>query len=114
MFKTVLAAKIQGLAITDKKLYYSGSIQIDEKLLKKAGIIVGEKVQVVNAYNGQRFETYAIPAKAGSGVVGLRGPASRLGEVGDKIMVIAYAIMDAAEAKKFKPKIITVKEGNRL
>lgn len=114
MLKTVVCAKIQNLTITDKKLYYSGSIQIDQKLLDQAGILVGEKVQVVNLYNGARFETYVIPGKAGSGRVGLRGPASRLGEIGDKVTIIAYGIMDEKEARKFKPKIINVKTENKI
>lgn len=113
MLKTVVCAKLQNLTITEKKLYYTGSIQIDQKLLEKSGIIVGEKVQVVNLYNGQRFETYVIAGRPGSGVIGLRGPAARLGEVGDKITVIAYGIMEAAEARKFKPKILNVKNGNK-
>ena len=114
MLKFIMSAKIQNLTITDKKLYYTGSIQIDQQLLDKAGILVGEKVQVLNLYSGERFETYAIAAKPGSGVAGLRGQAARLGEVGDKITVISYGIMDEAVAQKFKPKIINVKNGNKL
>jgi aspartate 1-decarboxylase len=114
MLKTVVCAKLQGLTITDKKLYYAGSIQIDEKIIDKSGIVLGEKVQVVNLYNGERFETYVIAGKPGSGVIGLRGPAARLGEIGDKITVIAYGIMDEAEARKFKPKILNVRPGNKV
>ena len=114
MLKTVVSAKLQNLTITDKKLYYSGSIQIDSRLLEKSGIIVGEKVQVVNLYNGQRFETYVIPGKPGSGIIGLRGPAARLGEIGDIITVIAYGMVDSTEGARIKPKIINVKNGNKI
>lgn len=109
---TVLKSKIHRATVTGADLNYEGSISIDKDLLKKAGIIVYEKVQIVNLNNGARFETYVIEGKAGSGEVMLNGPAARLGQVGDLIIIIAYASMPEEEAKKFQPKVIVVDSGN--
>ena len=93
---------------------YEGSITIDETLLKAAGILPGERVEVLNVNNGNRFETYAIAGKAGSGQVCLNGPAARLGLVGDQIIILSYALMEPEEAKKSTTKIIYLDEKNRV
>jgi len=79
-----------------------------------ANMIENEKIQVLNANNGERLETYLIKGKRGSGVACLNGPAARKGMEGDVIIVVSYALMDFEEAKNFKPKIVFPKEGNKL
>lgn len=100
--------------MTEANLYYEGSITIDEKLMQKADIFEGEKVEVLNINNGQRIETYAIKGKAGSGVICLNGPCARGACVGDQIIVLTYVLADNKEALKILPKIIKVDERNRI
>lgn len=111
---TILKSKIHRVKVTDANLNYVGSITIDEDLLDAANLLHGEKVQIVNNNNGERFETYTIPGKRGSGDIILNGAAARRVLPGDIIIVIAYAIMDFEEAKKFKPSIVIPNEGNKL
>lgn len=110
----VLKSKIHRAVITEANLNYVGSITIDEDLIDAANIIENEKVQVVNVNNGERLETYVIRGKRGSGICCLNGPAARKGMVGDIVVIISYASIDFEEAKKFKPRIIFPKEGNKL
>jgi aspartate 1-decarboxylase len=110
---TLLKAKIHRATITKADLNYEGSISIDTNLLKFSGILVNEKVDVLNINNGERFTTYVIPAKAGSGAIQVNGAAARLVQVGDPVIIIAYASMDEAEAKKFVPKVLLVDAKNR-
>lgn len=102
----VMRAKIHRVTVTQAELNYVGSIQIDEDLLDAAGILEGEKVQVVNIHNGERIETYTIKGERGSGVVSLNGPAARRAQVGDVVIVIAYGHMPLEEARSFKPTIV--------
>jgi len=110
----VLKSKIHRAVITEANLNYVGSITIDEDLIEASNIIENEKVQVVNVNNGERLDTYVIRGKRGSGICCLNGPAARKGMVGDVVVIISYASMDFAEAKKFKPRIVFPKEGNKL
>jgi len=87
-------------------LQYVGSITIDEDLMDAANIVENEKVQIVNVNNGERLETYVIKAERGSGKICMNGPAARKAAVGDIIIIISYALLDANEAKSFKPNII--------
>lgn len=114
MFIHVLKSKIHRVKVTQAELNYVGSITIDQDLMDAANLIPGEKVQVVNNNNGERFETYAIPGERGSGVICLNGAAARRVQVGDIIIIIAYAIMDAKEASTFKPALVFPDENNRL
>ena len=114
MFIEFCKSKIKNATITDADLHYEGSITLDEDLLKAANIIPGEKVQVLNVNNGNRFDTYAILGKAGSGQVCLNGPAARLGLVGDKVMVLSYAFMEPDEAKKAKTTVIQLDDHNKI
>jgi aspartate 1-decarboxylase len=114
MFIHVLKSKIHRVKVTQAELNYVGSITIDQDLMDAANLIPGEKVQVVNNNNGERFETYTIPGERGSGVICLNGAAARRVQVGDIIIIIAYAIMDAEEAATFKPAIVFPDENNRL
>lgn len=110
----VLKSKLHCATVTEANLHYMGSITIDEDLLDAANMIAGEKVQVVNNNNGERFETYIIKGERGSGCVCLNGAAARKAVVGDVVIIISYALMDFEEAKMFKPTVVFPKEGNRL
>lgn len=109
---TMFKSKLHQLRVTEANLYYEGSITIDTDLLDAAGILPYEKVQVVNINNGQRLETYTIPAPKGSRTVCMNGPAARMSQVGDKVIVIAYAEMTPEEAGKHKPRIVLVDKDN--
>jgi aspartate 1-decarboxylase len=102
----ILKSKIHRVKVTDADLNYIGSITIDEDLMDAANLLHGEKVQIVNNNNGERFETYTIPGKRGSGEIVLNGAAARRVMRGDVIIIIAYAIMDIEEAKTFKPTVV--------
>lgn len=110
----VLKSKIHRVKITQAELHYVGSIAIDEDLMDAANLIEGEKVQVVNINNGERLETYVIRGERGTGTITLNGPAARKAQVGDIVIIIAYASMEFEEAKKFKPTIIFPTPDNKL
>lgn len=114
MLITFCKSKIGHAIITEAELYYEGSITIDETILKAVDIIPGEKVEVLNINNGSRLETYVIAGKAGSGQICLNGPAARLGFVGDKIIVLSYALLSKAEAKKAKTKVVYLDVKNHI
>jgi aspartate 1-decarboxylase len=114
MLVSVCRAKIHRARVTAADLHYQGSITIDSELLAAAGIGRWEEVQVVNLNNGARFTTYVMPGKPGSGTVCLNGPAARLGEVGDIIIIIAYGLIDEKESRSFRPKIVFVDEKNKI
>ncbi len=111
MMRTMLKSKLHRLTVTDTNVDYAGSITIDRALIKAADILPGEKVQVVDVNNGARFETYVIEGRGGE--VCVNGAAARLANKGDKVIVIAYALVDDKEAKKLKPKIVLVNERNK-
>ncbi|MBL4705401.1 MAG: aspartate 1-decarboxylase [Flavobacteriales bacterium] len=102
----VVKSKIHRVAVTQADLNYIGSITIDENLMDASNIIEGERVQIVNANNGERIETYVIKGERGSGTICLNGPAARRAQIGDILIIIGYGYMDFEEAKTFKPSII--------
>ena len=106
MFLELVKSKIHKVTITEAKLQYVGSVTIDEDLMDAANIIENEKVQIVNINNGERLETYVIKGERGSGSVCLNGPAARKAAVGDIVIIISYALLDAEEAGNFKPNIV--------
>jgi aspartate 1-decarboxylase len=114
MFRTIFRAKIHRARVTQLDLHYHGSITIDIDLLEMANILPNERVQIVNANNGARLETYVIPGKRGSKVIGLNGPAARLAMPGDVISIIAYAIAEEQEARSFRPKVILLNDHNEI
>jgi L-aspartate-alpha-decarboxylase len=91
-----------------------GSITIDSDLLQQAGILPGERVQIVDNNNGNRLETYTIAGAAGSGIICLNGAAARKVAVGDKVIIIAYAQMTGEEAEKLVPRVVMVDEHNKV
>jgi len=107
-------SKIAHGTIKEAELHYEGSITLDEDLLNEANILPGERVEVLNLNNGSRFETYAIKGEVGAGHICLNGPAARLGIVGDKIIVLSYALMEPDEAKQFQTKIVYLDDDNRI
>ncbi|MDQ0176173.1 aspartate 1-decarboxylase [Bacillus chungangensis] len=114
MFRTMMNGKIHCATVTEANLHYVGSITIDEDILDAVDMAANEKVQVVNNNNGTRFETYIIPGERGSGVVCLNGAAARLVQVGDIVIIISYALVEAEKAKAHQPKIALMDQNNRV
>lgn len=110
----VLKSKIHRVTVTEANLHYVGSCTIDEDLLDAANMIPNEKITVVNINNGERLETYIIKGERGTGVIAMNGPAARLVQPGDMIIIFSYALMDFEVAKTFQPQVIFPKEGNKL
>ena len=106
MMIEVLKSKIHRVRVTQANLNYVGSITIDEDLMDAAGMIKGEKVQVLDINNGERLETYIIKGERGSGAICLNGAAARKVAVDDLVIIVSYALMDFEEAKSFKPSVI--------
>lgn len=114
MLIQVVKSKIHRAKVTQADLNYIGSITIDETLMKAANLLEGEKVQIVDNNNGERFETYVIKGEPNSGVICLNGAAARRVAVGDTIIIIGYGMMDFEEAKTFKPSIVFPNEETNL
>ncbi len=113
MQRIMLKSKIHRATVTAADLHYEGSLAIDRQLMDAADIVSGEQIHVYNVSNGERLVTYAIPAPAGSGTVMLNGAAARLGAPGDTIIIVAYAMVDDAEALSFRAKKVLVDGRNR-
>jgi len=114
MLFEMLYSKIHRAVVSDANLNYVGSITIDEDLMDAAKLKVGQKVEVVNINNGERFSTYVIKGKRGKKEICLNGAAARKAEIGDKIIIIAYASMSKKEIAKFKPAVVLVDKKNRI
>jgi len=114
MLIQVLKSKIHNAIVTKKELYYEGSIGIDKALLLKSNILANEKVQVVNFNNGARLETYVIEEKENSGTIAFYGPAARQVELGDKVCIIAYGIIEDSHAQLIKPQVILLDGKNKI
>ena len=110
---TLLKGKVHRAMVTQCDLHYEGSISVDSTLLERSGILPNEQVDVLNINNGERFTTYAIPAPAGSGTIGVNGAAARLAQKGDLVIIVAYARMDEAEAKSHQPRVVLVDSNNK-
>lgn len=102
----ILKSKIHKVTVTESNLNYVGSVSIDLNLIEAANLLPGEKVQVVNINNGERFETYVIVGERNSGQICLNGPAARKVAVGDVVIIMSYATMDFEEARTFKPVVL--------
>ena len=111
---TMLYSKLHRATVTDANLNYVGSITIDSNLLKAANMRVGQKIDIVNVNNGERFSTYIIPGEAGKGDICLNGAAARKVHKGDKIIIIAYATMSEKEADEYQPKIVILDDDNTI
>lgn len=113
MMIEVLKSKLHCVQVTQANLNYMGSITIDEDLMDAANMIAGEKVQIVDNNNGERFDTYIIKGERGSCCICLNGAAARKVQVGDTVIIMSYALMDFEEAKEFKPTVV-FPENNRV
>ena len=109
----ILRSKILRAEVTDARLDYEGSLAIDTDLMTRVGILPFERILVGNLANGNRFETYAIPAPAGSQVICLNGAAAHLGRKGDLIVIMTFALMTEEEAKTWQPRTIVLADANK-
>lgn len=109
-----LKSKIHRATVVQAELNYIGSITVDEELMEQSGIIEYEKVQIVDVDNGARFETYVICGERGSGMICLNGAAARMVSVGDKIIIMSYALMTPEELKENPPKVVFVDDENKV
>ena len=114
MQRVMLRAKIHRASVTQCDLNYEGSCGIDENLLEAADIREFEKIELYNINNGERFSTYAIRGKRGTGEVSLNGAAARLAQLGDLLIICTYSPMSEAEVSSYKPKVVFVDEKNRI
>lgn len=114
MLLEVLKSKIHGATVTESNVDYTGSITIDETLMKAASLIEYEKVLIGNLTNGNRVETYVLAGKKDSGIIGMNGAAAHLCKVGDKILIMSFALMDEKEVKKHRPKIVFLDADNKV
>jgi aspartate 1-decarboxylase len=114
MFRTMLKSKIHRATVTQADLHYVGSVTVDEDLMDAADLFTGEQVAIVDVTNGARLETYVIAGPRGSGVIGINGAAARLVHPGDLVILIAYAVMEDAEARTYVPRVVFVDSENRV
>lgn len=114
MLRVLMKSKIHGATVTEANLKYTGSITIDRELLCASDIREFERVQIVNLHNGSRVETYVLEGKPGSGTICMNGAAARWAEVGDRVIIISYALMRDAQTKRHKPRIVFVDDKNRI
>ena len=114
MQREMLGGKIHSATLTETRLDYEGSCAIDRDLLDAAGIAVYERVHIYNVNSGVRLDTYAIPAKRGSGKVGLNGAAARLGQSGDKVIIVSYVQLADEELTKHRCKVVLVDSKNKI
>ena len=114
MLLEFLYSKIHRATVTDANLNYVGSITIDEDILDKAKIREGQKVDILNINNGERLQTYIIAGRRGSKMFCLNGAAARKAQVGDKIIIVAYALMSEEESKTYKPTIVQLNDKNEI
>jgi aspartate 1-decarboxylase len=110
----MMRAKIHGATLTGANLHYIGSLSLDAGIMDQLDLLPNEMVQVLNLNNGSRLTTYIIPAGKGSGTVALNGAAARLGQPGDKVLIVAYATMTDEEARGFRPQVALVDERNQI
>lgn len=114
MLRKMLRSKVHRATITDANLEYEGSLTLDQDLLDAAGILEYEQVMVSNLNNGERFETYVIHGKRGSGTVCLNGPTARKGVTGDRIVIFCYEYYNEQELKTYRPVVVKVDEKNKV
>ena len=114
MYRCMCKCKIKGGKVTDKNLYYEGSITLDKKIIDNAGLLAGEMVYVLNLNNGARIFTYVIEGKENSGIICLNGPSARFFEKDDEIIVLSISYLDDKELKNYKMSIVELGENNKI
>ena len=112
--RTMLASKIHRATVTEVNVGYEGSITIDSDLMEAADILPFEMVHVLDIQNGNRFQTYAIEGKRGSGVIGINGAAARLVQKGDTVIILSYHNLSEEELQDFRPRLVYVDENNSI
>ncbi|MEE8206036.1 MAG: aspartate 1-decarboxylase [Nitrospinaceae bacterium] len=110
----MLTAKLHRATVTDRNIEYEGSIQIDEALMEEVGISSYEQVHIYDINNGNRLITYVIPGKRGSGVISVNGAAARLVERKDRIIIVAYGMIDIEKVKNYQPRVLLLDESNKI
>jgi aspartate 1-decarboxylase len=114
MFVKILKSKLHRARVTEAKLHYPGSIAIDSVLMEAAGILPYESVLIADLNNGNRLETYAVPAEAGSGQIAVLGAAAQLVEPRDIVIILSFGFFTPEEAREFKPKVVVLDENNNI
>ena len=114
MMRIMMKSKIHRATVTQADLHYVGSVTLDAALMEAADLLEGEQVAIVDITNGARIETYVIPGPRGSGAIGINGAAAHLVHPGDLIIIMSYAVLDDAEARALKPRVVHVDEQNRV
>ena len=114
MMRIMMKSKIHRATVTQADLDYVGSVTLDAALMEAADLLEGEQVAIVDITNGARIETYVIPGPRGSGVIGINGAAAHLVHPGDLVIIMSYAVLDDAEARALKPRVVHVDEKNRI
>ena len=114
MFVKILKSKLHRARVTETKLHYPGSMAVDSALMEAAGILPYESVLVADLNNGNRLETYVVPAEAGSGQIVMLGAAAQLVEPKDIIIILSFGCLTPEEAEEFKPKIVVLDENNKI
>lgn len=114
MLIEMLYSKIHRATVTDANLNYVGSITVDEELLEASKMRVGQKVEILNINNGERFSTYIILGERGKGDICLNGAAARKVHKGDKIIIVAYATYNDSELENYKPTVVLVDDDNAI
>lgn len=114
MKRTMLKSKIHQVKVTETNLEYEGSLTLDESLMREAGMIPFEQIDVYNITNGERFTTYLIKGKKDSGVVGVNGAAAHKAEKGDRLIIASYALMEDKEIEFFTPTILVCGPDNKI
>jgi aspartate 1-decarboxylase len=114
LIRVMLKSKIHRVTVTQADLHYVGSIAIDRALMEAADLLEGEQVVIADITNGARLETYVIPAPRGSGMIGINGAAAHLVDEGDLVIIMSYAMLEEAEARRSKPRVVHVDSDNRI
>ena len=114
VMRVMMKSKIHRATVTQADLDYVGSVAIDSALMEAADLLEGEQVTIADITNGARLETYVIPAPAGSGTITINGAAAHLVHAGDLVIIMSYAVLDDAEARRLKPRVVHVDENNRI
>ena len=114
MMRVMLKSKIHRATVTQADLDYVGSVGIDRDLMDAADLLEGEQVTIADITNGARLETYVIPAPRGSGTITINGAAAHLAHQGDLVIIMSYSVLDDADARTVKPKVVHVDSANRI
>ena len=114
MMRTMMKSKIHRATVTQADLHYVGSVAIDTALMEAADLLEGEQVTIADITNGARLETYVIPAPRGSGTITINGAAAHLVHAGDLVIIMSYVVVDDAEARALKPRVVHVDQDNRI